>query len=212
MVNAPQVDSVLIAPEKETLVSQTVDSLVLDFGGCVGDRHYGAVRPSNSRHALYYPRGTQIRNRRQVTIIGTDELEHIAELIGVPEVRAEWLGANMTVTGLPHLSATPEGSRMLFSSGVGLICEGANHPCRHPGTVIASEYPDVPRIVSAFVKKARGWRGIVATVERPGVVKAGDRVTVVEPERYNSPIPVAPEGFTPISDEECRSISEEETL
>lgn len=209
MVAVAFVRNVLIAPDPQSLVSQQVTSLRLDFGGCIGDRHYGVTCPSNSRQALYYPRGTQIRNRRQVTIIGIDELEHIAGLLGVTEVRPEWLGANMTTSGIPHLSTTPEGSRLLSSSGVGLVCEGANQPCRHPGTVIAGHYPDVPGVVHAFVKRARGWRGIVATVERPGILEAGDRITFVEPERYNSPVSGAPDGFEPLPDALYPSVEKE---
>lgn len=191
--------SVLLATETDSLVSTRVNTLELDFGGCVGDRHFGLTRFSGSRDAHYYPPGTEIWNRRQVTLVAVEELAHIAQTLGVPEVKPEWLGANAATEGLPRLSSLPPGSRLLLPSGAGLICEGVNQPCRQPAAVIASHYPDSPSIFRDFVRNARGWRGIIASVERPGILRAGDRILIVEPEHHDSPPPSAPDGFVPVS-------------
>jgi hypothetical protein len=45
-----------------------LDELVLGWGGPVGDRHHGETMLSNSRQSSVYPRGTPIRNHRQVSL------------------------------------------------------------------------------------------------------------------------------------------------
>ena len=39
-----------------------------------------------------YPRDTDIRNVRQLTLVSEEELAEIAGLMGIPEMKAEWLG------------------------------------------------------------------------------------------------------------------------
>jgi MOSC domain-containing protein YiiM len=151
----------------------------------VGDRHHGITRPSSSRELRFYPRGTLIRNRRQVTLVSAEELAEIARRLQVPEVRAEWLGANLLVTGSGELSRLPVGSRLVFSSGVTLVCEGINQPCRLPAQVLHRHYPEA-RALSRFVPAAMGRRGVVATVEHPGTITRGDGATVTPPEPYAS--------------------------
>jgi hypothetical protein len=182
-VAGPVVRSALRAPDPDSLVAVPVPVLELDFGGVVGDRHHGVSLPSDSRQARYYPPGTMIRNRRQVTLVSTEELAEIAERIGVPCLAPEWLGANLLIEGVPDLSALPIGSRLLFAGGAGLICETVNQPCRLPAVAIQAQFPG-SRAQAGFVKAAYGMRGIAASVERPAPIVAGEGFVVADPELY----------------------------
>ena len=133
--------SVLRASDPDSIVSTPVPQLELDFGGVVGDRHHGLTRPSDTRQLRYYPRGTMIRNRRQLTVVAVEELAEIAERLSLPTVEPAWLGANLLVEGAPELSALPPGTRLLLSGGAGLVCEGVNHPCRVPAEVLQARFP-----------------------------------------------------------------------
>jgi MOSC domain len=178
-----QVVSVLVATDPGSIVSSPVDELSLDLGGVVGDRHYGVARPSNSRQARFYPRGTLIRNRRQVSLVAEEELEQVRIALDLPDVRPDELGANVLVRGMPGLSALPIGARLLFDNGLGLVCEGVNQPCRLPVEALRRRHPDHPS-VSRFVKHAFGRRGIVASVEHPAPMRAGDHACVYLPELH----------------------------
>jgi len=176
---------VFSATEADSIVAHPVPVLELDFGGVIGDRHHGISRPADSRQTRFYPRGTLIRNRRQLSLVSTEELAEVARRLDVPEVRAEWLGANLLVEGMPALSTLPPGARLLFSGGVGLVCEGVNQPCRLPAQVLQAQFPG-SSAQAQFVRAAFGRRGVVATVERPGLIRPHDRATIVPPELHTA--------------------------
>jgi hypothetical protein len=172
---------VLVAPDPRSIVAVEVPQLQLDHGGVVGDRHHGTTRRSGSREARFYPRGTVIRNRRQVSLVSVEELAEVAERLGLAAIRPEWLGANLLVAGFPQLSALPLGARILLPGGVGLVCEGVNQPCRLPARVLDERFPGAGR---GFVRAAYGRRGIVASVERPGVIDPGAAGDIILPELH----------------------------
>jgi len=166
----------------------SVERLILDFEGVAlpdgtRDRHHGATRSADAR-VPWYARGTVIRNTRQVSIVSTAELAAIAERLGVPEVRAEWLGANVVLDGVPDLSMLPRGTRLLVKGGVALAVDDQNAPCRQPGRVLAARYPEEPRIEFRFVEVATRLRGLTAFVERPGPLAVGDAVELRLPEQW----------------------------
>ena len=70
------------------------------------ERHRGMARAADAR-APWFPRGTPIRNSRQVSIVSSAELAEIARALGIPEVKPEWLGANLVVDGVERLSMLP---------------------------------------------------------------------------------------------------------
>jgi hypothetical protein len=70
--------AVLRAEDPVSIVSTPIPRLELDFGGVVGDRHHGLTRTSDPRQLRYYPRGTLIRNRRQLSLVAVEELAEIA--------------------------------------------------------------------------------------------------------------------------------------
>lgn len=173
-------EAVLLTPDPESFVTARVDRFDVDLGGIPGDRHYGLLRPADSRQKLY-PRGTLIANRRQISIVSAEDNADIAANLGVDEIRPEWLGANVLIRGCKELTLLPQGARLLFASGAALICEGENEPCIGPGEVIAARCGRDAKFAAKFVKAAKQRRGIVCSVELPGAMAAGDLVRIALP-------------------------------
>jgi hypothetical protein len=93
--------------------------------------------------------------------------------MGIPLIEAGWIGANMLVRGIEHLSALPCGARLFCGAGAVLVNEGYNVPCRHAGAEIANAYPQRGLRDTDFIKAANGLRGIVVSVERAGAIAPG---------------------------------------
>jgi hypothetical protein len=151
--------------------------LILTYAGIAGDRHEGVVRPSNAREP-WYPRGTPMRNERQISILSAEELAEVAESLGLPCILGEWVGANLILSGIPHLTQLPPRSLMMFPSGATIRIDGDNDPCRKTGKAIAAHSVGRADIEFGFVKAAMGKRGLVGWVEREGVIRPGDAVKV----------------------------------
>ncbi|MGL5116815.1 MAG: MOSC domain-containing protein, partial [Beijerinckiaceae bacterium] len=82
------------------------------------------------------------------------------------------------------LTMLPPRSCLFFAGGVTLRIDGLNVPCRYSGRAIAAHFPDRENLDLAFVKAARRARGLVAWVEKPGVVHYGETVEVRVPEQW----------------------------
>lgn len=175
------------------LEKQGVTELECRFDGIAGDCHAGLTRQSDSRTLQLYRRGTAIRNVRQVTLVSAEELAEIASLLGIPEVRPEWLGANLMATGIPELTLLPPSTRLQFPSGCTLVVDMENAPCRQVAEVIAREHPAEAR---QFVLAAIHKRGVTAWVEREGVIGHGDSIELwLPPQRiyvHDRPHPARP--------------------
>ena len=85
----------------------------------------------------WYPRGTEMRNERQLSIVAADELAIVAERMGLAEIKPEWIGANLVIDGVPHLSMLPSGTLLFFKGGVTIKVDAQNGPCRIAGRSIA---------------------------------------------------------------------------
>ena len=153
------------------------EALTLTYAGIAGDRHEGLVRPAGAREP-WYPRGTPMRNERQVSILGVEELAEIAVTLGLAHLDPAWIGANLVLSGIPHLTQLPPRTLLMFPSGATIRVDGDNDPCRKSGAAIAAHVPDRPDLQFAFVKAAKDRRGLVGWVEREGEVRAGDEVKV----------------------------------
>jgi hypothetical protein len=173
-----KVNAVLIADDSETFVTRRIPEVNLEFGGIRGDRHFGVTSKADSRQPMY-PRGTEILNRRQITIVSVEELDRIAEELVVETVQPEWLGANLLLKGFPELTKLTMGSRILFPSGAGLICMGENQPCTLPGDEIQKHYEEHEKLSLRFVRAGYKRRGIVCAVERPGMIHENDEVQIL---------------------------------
>ena len=169
------------AKDAQGFVSAGIAALEVSFGGIPGERHFGFTRPADAR-VPWYKRGSELRNTRQVSLVSVEELVEIAALMGLPEVRPEWLGANIVIAGVPRFSFLPAGSRLFFTGGAVLAAEGYNAPCSISGAAVAAGSGQGGTL--DFVKPATRRRGIVASVERPGRIEAGCAVEIAVPEQW----------------------------
>lgn len=161
--------------------TREVAELALTLEGIAGDRHAGFARAADSR-VPWYPRGTPIRNARQVSLVAPDELAEIARRLRLAELRPEWIGANLLIEGVPRLTGLPPGTRLHFSGGAALVVEGENAPCRHAGAAIAAQTGQGSAELG-FPRLAKGLRGLVAWVERAGTLATGAALEVRVPEQ-----------------------------
>jgi len=163
-------------------VSRAVPTLTLDFAGIVGDHHAGLTRKSGSREP-WYKRGTEIRNDRQLTIVSAEEMAEVAAAMDLAVIEPGWIGANLVLSGIPDLTRIPPGARLFFEGGVTLLLEGENRPCRIAGESIGRHVPGRSGLDLLFPKMGRNKRGQVASVEKPGVIREGEAVTLRRPRR-----------------------------
>jgi MOSC domain-containing protein YiiM len=168
----------LAPPGGHDFVTQPVASLVLTFAGIDGDRHAGLTHRAGVRQQ-HLPKGTVLRNARQVTLVSTEELALVARALSLPVVAPAWLGANVLLSGLPALTQLPPSTRLVGPSGLSLVVDGENEPCRQAGRAVARGAQVDEALAARFVKAAWGLRGVVAWVECPGVLRVGDSLTVV---------------------------------
>jgi hypothetical protein len=176
----------MIADLSDSFVTRRIPNVKLEFGGIRGDRHFGVTAKADSRQPMF-PRGTEILNRRQITVVSEEECAQIAEGLGVEYVLPEWLGANLCLNGSPELTKLPFGSRILFPNGTGLICMGENLPCIGPGEEIQRHYENHPKLAAKFVRAAYKLRGIVCAVECPGDISEGDEAQILIND-FNNPM------------------------
>ncbi len=158
--------------DPHSLITTAQEKVIVTFAGFEGDRHAGLTHKSDGR-TPHYPRGTEIHNDRQVSIVSVEELDAAARAIEVPEIRAEWLGANLLIEGIPNLTHLPSRTRLFFSGGVTLVVESKNLPCQHTGKIVQDHY-NLPGLQERFIKEFMHLRGIVATVELPGIIRVGE--------------------------------------
>jgi len=179
---------VLIGPEPKNHVTRDMPEVKVGLEGFVGDRHSGLTRRADVR-TPWFPKGTTVRNTRQVSIVSTEELALIAEALGLPEVMAAWLGANLELAGVARLTQLPPGTRLFFPDDATLVVDGENEPCRQAGRALEAHHPERAGLSSRFVKAAHHRRGLVGWVERPGVIRAGDKVKVMLPPAVTYSLP-----------------------
>jgi hypothetical protein len=152
--------------------------MVLTFAGLASESHAGLTRPSCSRVTAQYPRGTDIRNVRQLCIVSAEELDLIAADLGLPAIDPAWVGASVVVRGIPDLTHLPPSSRLQADSGTTLTVDMENLPCIEPAKTIEQARPGHGR---AFKEAAKGRRGVTAWVEREGSLTVGERVRLHVP-------------------------------
>ncbi len=157
----------------DDFTSREVSSLTLTFDGIAGDYHSGSTRLSGGREP-WYPRGTEMRNERQLSLLSSAELAVVAERLDIPEIRPEWIGCSMLLDGIDKLSRLPPRTLLFFEGGVTIKIDGDNGPCKVSGRAIAEHYEGRDDIVLGFPRHARNIRGLVAWVEKPGIVEKGE--------------------------------------
>jgi hypothetical protein len=179
-----KVEALLLAAG-EDFITALVSSLSLTFNGIDGDHHAGPTRKAGGREP-WYPRGTVMRNERQISLLAFDELAAAAAEMGIAEIKPEWIGGNIVIGGIPNFSMLPPRTLLFFEGGVTIKIDGQNAPCRLSGRSIAenSGAEDIERVALAFKDAAKRRRGLVGWVEKPGVVEAGAKVTARLPEQW----------------------------
>ncbi|ESY75884.1 MOSC domain-containing protein [Mesorhizobium sp. M0051] len=175
----------LYAAPSDHFQTRPADELRLGFDGIAGDFHAGSTRRSGGREP-WYPRGTEMRNERQISIVALDELAIVAERMSLAEIKPEWIGANLVIEGVPNLSMLPPGTLLFFKGGVTIKVDAQNGPCRIAGRSIAehAEMADIEAGALLFPKAAKRLRGVVAWVEKPGTIRAGEEISVRVPEQW----------------------------
>ena len=168
------VSGLYLGLEVETIVTTPQSQVQVTFSGFNGDLHAGLTRKSDAR-TPFYPRGTLIRNERQVTIVSTIELAQTAAKMGITEIRPEWIGANVLIDGIPQLTHLPPRTRLFFDGGAVLLVTGENKPCTIAGKAIEQQVGQ-PGLADKFPKAAMRRRGLIATVERPGIINLSELV------------------------------------
>jgi hypothetical protein len=166
-------------PDRDAaLPSVALGRLVLGLNGPEGEAHAGLTRPSCSRVTLLYPKGTEIRNVRQVTLVAAEELAAIAEAMGLPALDPRLLGATVVVEGIPDFTHLPPSTRLQGPDGATLVVDMENLPC----TLVSREIEAVhPGFGKAWKPAATGRRGVTAWVERGGVLQVGQPLAVFVP-------------------------------
>lgn len=152
--------------------TREADALELGLEGIPGDRHSGWTRPADVR-VPWVKRGATIRNTRHISIVSVEDLAVVAGRLEIERIEPDWVGANVLVEGFANWSWMPRGTRLLGKDGLSLIVEDQNAPCRLAGKGIQDNIPGRKDIELGFPKVAQGLRGIVASVEHPGTIKAG---------------------------------------
>ncbi len=167
------------------LESVSLDSVMAAYEGFDGEDHGGLTRPSCSRVKLQYEKGTEIRNTRQISILGQEELQAVAEEMGLDEIAPEWVGANLILEGIPLLTQLPPSSRLIFERGASLVVDMENGPCRFAAEQIELHRPGKGM---GFTKIAKGRRGVTAWVEKTGEIAIGEEVRLhIPPQRLYEP-------------------------
>ncbi len=160
------------------LASSPLQTLKATFAGAQDESHAGLTRASCSRVTAQYPRGTEIRNTRQFSVLSQQELEEIAQKIGLDVLDPSALGASMVVSGIPDFTLVPPSSRLQFASGATLTVDMENRPCVLPAVEIDKLNPGFGK---AFKPAAKGLRGVTCWVEREGPISLGDPVRLHVP-------------------------------
>jgi hypothetical protein len=174
-----KVEGLYLRPSREGGFGKApTGEMSLGLDGPEGDCHTGPTRKSDSRTLALYPRGLDISNVRQLTILAQEELQEIATALGIAAVDPSWLGANLVLSGVPELTFLPPSTRLQFPSGATIVVDMENHPCSQIAEVIGRHHPGLEKLV---VKKALHKRGVTAWVEHAGDIKLGDEMSLFIP-------------------------------
>ena len=150
--------------------SEPLDSVFASYAGFAQDYHSGLTRASCVRVKAQHPKGTEIRNTRQLSILSAEEMDEVAQIMGVAAITPQQLGASVVIKGIPDFTFVPPGARLQAENGTTIVIDVENGPCNFPAQQIEA---DAPGHGKAFKAAAKGKRGVTAWVEREGVLAVG---------------------------------------
>ena len=169
-----------VSDRAASLAAEPLGHVAVSYAGIAGEEHAGLTRPSCSRVVAQYPKGTEIRNVRQFSVLSVEDLAAIAAKMGVERIDPAWIGASLVVEGIPDLSHLPPSSRLQGPDGMTLVVDMENRPCHLPAKVIDAHLPGVG---GRFKAAAQGRRGVTAWVEREGVLRLGEMLRLHIPDQ-----------------------------
>ena len=170
----------VVQDREAALASAQIDAADLTYAGIPGEAHGGLTRPSCSRVVSQYPKGTDIRNVRQLCVMSAEELDGIAAACGLDALDPAYAGASLVVKGIPDFTHVPPSSRLQFPDGSTIVVDMENRPCHLPAKGINADHPGAG---DRFKAAAKGRRGVTAWVEREGRVRVGDALRLHIPDQ-----------------------------
>lgn len=170
----------VVADSANSIRAVLVPDIHASFAGFEGEDHGGLTRASCVRVTSQYPKGTEIRNVRQLSVLSAEELAMIAAEIGLETLDPSYLGASMVIEGIPDFTHVPPSARLQGPSGATITIDMENRPCRLPAEEIEQ---DKPGHGTAFKAAAKGRRGVTAWVEREGRFAVGDKLRLHIPDQ-----------------------------
>jgi hypothetical protein len=168
----------LVPVEDLVIRASAVKDMPLTFSGYAPESHGGLTRPSCGRVLAQHPRGTTIRNVRQLCIVSAEEMAAVAAELGLDRFDYAWVGASVVIEGVPDFTHVPPSSRLQGPDGVTLVVDMENLPCQEPAVTIAKATGGQGK---AFKSAARDRRGVTAWVEREGRLRIGETLRLHVP-------------------------------
>lgn len=169
-----------VADRDAALQSAALTEVMARFSGPEGEAHGGLTRPSCSRVTGQYKKNTEIRNVRQFSVLGAEDLAAIADAMGLEALDPALVGASMVIAGIPDFSHIPPSSRLQAEGGATLVVDMENRPCTLPARPIENAHPGFGK---KFKPAAAGRRGVTAWVEAEGMLRVGARVRLHVPDQ-----------------------------
>ena len=162
------------------LWAEPVTEVFAGFGGMAGEVHEGLTAPSCVRVMAQYPKGTEVANTRQFSVLSSEEMALIAADMGLDSLSPSLIGASMVISGIPDFAHVPPGSRLQSVTGATLVVNLNNRPCTFPARAIEAAHKGHG---ARFKPAAEGRRGVVAWVEREGMFRLGDAIRLHIPDQ-----------------------------
>lgn len=164
-----------------TIRAEPLSEAFASFDGFEGEIHGGATRPSCVRVSAQYPKGTEIRNVRQLSVLSYEELQATAQAMGLEHLDPCLVGASMILRGIPDFTHVPPGARLQCEdTGATITVDMENRPCVFPGREIEMEHKGFG---AAYKPAAKNRRGVTAWVEREGLFRVGANVRLHIPDQ-----------------------------
>jgi MOSC domain-containing protein YiiM len=120
-----------------------------------------------------------VANTRQLSLVSVEELSEIASRLGITHIDPAWMAANIATDGAGPITQLPPGTLLRASSGASIYVAELNSPCRVAARLIA-QHADYTGDASAFVRHAKGRRGVVGFVYASGTLNVGDGLEVLQ--------------------------------
>lgn len=133
---------------------------------------------SDVRQADAFPRGTTIRNHRQLSLVDAGEPAVIAAALGIAAVEPGLLPTTSAPRAYPKPPPCPGWRGWCSTECAVIMLGGENLPCVIAGRMVAAAHGTAPE---ALPKAASRRRGVTGWVEHPGVIRPGAGIRIVMP-------------------------------